>query len=68
MAFTSDSSLYNVKFYEVAKLIHDYTPSHHVELDSNYTEEDLCAQINYDLKEETPYLYTGIPSKPKFGK
>ena len=68
MVFVSDSSLENIKVYAVTRLIHDYTPSHYVELDSNYTEEDLCAQISYDLKDENPNVSTGIPSKPKFGK
>ena len=43
MAFLSDYSLDNVKAYAVTRLIHDYTPSHYVEPDSNFTEEDLCA-------------------------
>ena len=68
MIFVSDSSLYNVKLYEVIRLIHDYTPSHYVEPESNYTEDDLCAQISYDIKDETPIFSTGIPSKPKNGK
>ena len=66
MVFTSDFSLENLKLYSLIRLIHDYMPSHYVELDSNYTY--LCAQISYNLKDENPYLSTGIPSKPKFGK
>ena len=68
MVFASDSSLENVKVYAVTRLIHDYTPSHYVEPYSNHTEEDLCAQISYDLKDENPNLSTCIPSKSTFGK
>ena len=62
MAFASDTLLETVKVYAVAKLVHDYTPSHHVEPDSNYTEEDLCAQNSDDLNDENPNLSRGIPS------
>lgn len=53
-AFASDSALENIKVYAVTRLMHDYTPSHYVEPDSKYTEEELCTQFYEDLKDENP--------------
>ena len=54
--FASDSALENVKVYAVTRLIHDYTPSHYIEPDSKYTEEELCTQCCEDLKDESLFF------------
>ena len=53
-ASASDSILQNVKVYAVTRLTHDYKPSHYVEPDSKYTEEELCAQYYENLTDENP--------------
>ena len=66
--FASDSALENVKVYAVTRLVHDYRPSHYVEPDIKYKEEELCAHCCEDSKDGNPIFPRGPPSKPKFGK
>ena len=66
--FASDPDLENERVYVVTRLMHDYKPSQYVEPDSKYTEEESCAQISEDLKDEHSNFSRGPPSNPKFSE
>ena len=49
--FTSNNELEHVKLYDITILIYGYTPSNYVELESQYSDDELYAQIVQDIKD-----------------